>query len=300
MCFIFQAENVFLSVQGERRQRQQEMVSVQSQLKQINMDLDKVQRGDERYLKLLTGEHEILKEESKLAGQLHNFEATERQLFAELSSAVRESHEKERARSDRTKYWSIIGSIIGAMIGIFGTSINNYLRMRELRGLVKESTAGGEELQIVVGNVADTVHKQQNQMMAFIKDLKLMFGGDTASNWNLSESPSKSDDTGTPKSDDKSVVHLEVQTQNILKELHKQDELLQKELGNMKNILGVSQAEDKEGNVVYVGPQLEEILDSQNKNIEWKIKMNALWTITLIYGAFALTLPILYGIFKGG
>ena len=35
-------------------------------------------------------------------------------LFGCLIS-VRESHEKERARSERVKYWSIMGSIIGML-----------------------------------------------------------------------------------------------------------------------------------------------------------------------------------------
>ena len=34
-----------------------------------------------------------------------------------LSACLRESHEKERERGERTKYWSIFGSIIGAAIG---------------------------------------------------------------------------------------------------------------------------------------------------------------------------------------
>ena len=38
---------------------------------------------------------------------------------------VRDSHEKERAQAEKTKYWSIIGSIIGTCIGIVGTTIIN-------------------------------------------------------------------------------------------------------------------------------------------------------------------------------
>ena len=37
-------------------------------------------------------------------------------------------------------------SLVGAAIGIIGTSINNYLRMRELRGIVSGSAEGGQEL----------------------------------------------------------------------------------------------------------------------------------------------------------
>ena len=53
----------------------------------------------------------------------------------QLSNAVRNSHEKERAQAEKTKYWSVIGSVIGACIGIIGTTINNRMRMRELRSI---------------------------------------------------------------------------------------------------------------------------------------------------------------------
>ena len=266
------------------------MQGIQSQLKQISMDLDKVQRGDERYLKLLTQEHTIIKEETVLATQLENFEEEEKLLFSELSSAVRESHEKERARSDRTKYWSIIGSAIGAMIGILGTSINNYLRMRELRGLVQDSS--NEGIRLDVAKVSESVQSHHMQLLGYLQELKTMYGM-TPENPQPLE---KGDHSVNPSS----IANIEEQTQSIYRELQKQDDILQKELGEMKSILGITKAENSDGNVVYVGPELEGILESHNKNIETKIKMNALWTTTLIYGAFALTLPVLYGIFKGG
>lgn len=63
-------------------------------------------------------------------------ERDERDSFNMLSSRLKESQEKERARAERVKYWSIIGSIFGTVLGIFGSSINNELKMRELRKLV--------------------------------------------------------------------------------------------------------------------------------------------------------------------
>ena len=43
----------------------------------------------------------------------------ERTAFVQFSSAVRLSHEKERSRAERTKYWSIIGSVSGTILGMF-------------------------------------------------------------------------------------------------------------------------------------------------------------------------------------
>ena len=44
---------MFLQVQGERREKQHQLSAVHTKLKAINADLDKVQRGDERYLVLV-------------------------------------------------------------------------------------------------------------------------------------------------------------------------------------------------------------------------------------------------------
>lgn len=90
-----------------------------------------------RYLHLITQEHAILKEERKLNADFALMEREERDSFTMLSSCVKESHEKERAQAERTKYWSIIGSIIGTIIGIAGSSINNEFKMKELRKLVR-------------------------------------------------------------------------------------------------------------------------------------------------------------------
>jgi hypothetical protein len=50
-------------------------------------------------------EHQILKEERLLTENLHFLEKAERIRFSELSNTVRDSHEKERAQAEKTKYW---------------------------------------------------------------------------------------------------------------------------------------------------------------------------------------------------
>ena len=52
-------------------------------------------------------EHQILKEERILSEQLSSLEKTERTKFSHLSTALRDSHEKERAQAEKTKYWSV-------------------------------------------------------------------------------------------------------------------------------------------------------------------------------------------------
>lgn len=53
-----------------------------------------------------------------------------------FSAAVRESHEKERTRAERTKNWSIIGSVLGALIGVIGSTYVNRVRLQVSSGSV--------------------------------------------------------------------------------------------------------------------------------------------------------------------
>ena len=48
---------------------------------------------------------------------------------------------QERMRSENMKYWSMIGSLIGATIGFLGTSFNNYIRMNNIKYIVKISVS---------------------------------------------------------------------------------------------------------------------------------------------------------------
>lgn len=75
-------------------------------------------RGEDKYLSLITEEHNVLKEERALMEAFQNTEKRERLCFSKLSNAVRDSHEKERAQAEKTKYWSVIGSVIGTLLGI--------------------------------------------------------------------------------------------------------------------------------------------------------------------------------------
>lgn len=73
-------------------------------------------------------------EERRLRTAYENAEGSEREKFALFSAAVRESHEKERTRAERTKNWSIIGSVLGALIGVMGSTYINRVRLQVSSG----------------------------------------------------------------------------------------------------------------------------------------------------------------------
>ena len=114
---VKKAENDLMNTRRQVQATKLALYSVQERLRDVRQKLDRVPRDDERYLALATEEHKILVEEKKMKTEHESLEALERDQFALLSGAVRNSHEKERLRAERTKHWSVIGSIGGAALG---------------------------------------------------------------------------------------------------------------------------------------------------------------------------------------
>lgn len=138
---VVRSEKRFVETQDLRREAQARIGEIQKKVKDIHMELEKTHRGEDRYLVLVTQEHQVLKEERNLHDEFKLLEKKERECFSALSAAVRDSHEKERAQAEKTKYWGILGSAIGACLGVLGTMINNRMRMNELRKLVSQNSS---------------------------------------------------------------------------------------------------------------------------------------------------------------
>jgi hypothetical protein len=82
--------------------------------------MEKLSRSDDAYLEFFKTEHDLVKKEKFAQLELNKQDDIERELFSSLQIALRESQEKEKMRVERTKYWSIIGSVIGALAGMIG------------------------------------------------------------------------------------------------------------------------------------------------------------------------------------
>lgn len=167
---MLKAEEAFTEYQTKRREQQESIQNIQSRLQEIRYDLDKTSRTDDRYLELITAEHNLIKKEKLLSEDFKIIERIERDNFGRLSTSLRESHEKERERAEKTKYWSIIGSMVGALIGILGTTVNNRMRFRELKNIVTESADPGR-IQKVLN---DLLWKFKNKQVHMKKNQKLL------------------------------------------------------------------------------------------------------------------------------
>ncbi len=102
------------------------------------------QRRDLAAIQAVNDEEEsLLKLEQSHFFDLENCQQKERECFESLSDAIQESHEKERARTEQMKYYSRLGSLLGAVFGFLGS--NMFLR-REIR---RHNKSQGEKMETI-------------------------------------------------------------------------------------------------------------------------------------------------------
>lgn len=82
---VMRWEKKLSEAQLVRREKQSEINNLQSRLKEIHFDLDRTSRGEDKYLQLLTEEHQIIKKERELLNSFEGLETAEREAFHQLS-----------------------------------------------------------------------------------------------------------------------------------------------------------------------------------------------------------------------
>ncbi|XP_041458038.1 mitochondrial potassium channel-like [Lytechinus variegatus] len=270
---VTEVEKEFLKVREEVAEAGREVSGLQTKLHSLRGKLDRTPRDDPKFLELATEEHSMLQAETRLKEKFQKVEARERDTFSHLSNAVRESHEKQRAQEERTKYWSVIGSVIGTLIGIIGSSIVNQKRMHELRTLVSELSAGD------LGSGSS-----RQELAAIVQQLKESLGQGSDA---MQHPDVKNSMNHTLERHDEL---LSQQLKAIEKLMDERNRKLSDQIKGMRRMTDVGLVSDT--------GTFEELLSDTEQKLEWEMKMSTLSTVVFIYGAFALTLPILYSIFK--
>ncbi|KAI6180815.1 hypothetical protein M3Y98_00761900 [Aphelenchoides besseyi] len=270
---VISCESALSDAQQQRRQKQFELRKLQNRLKDIHGELDRTPRGSDRYLHLVTEEHGAIKQEQKLMDEFEQFEDREREAFHQLSNKVRVSHEKEREREERTKYWSITASLVGAILGIIGATISNEIRMRNIRAMIPQS----QDVRDVFNEIAQIMHKEQTQITEFIGEMKRIFRLDS------------------PKLATVELKEPNGQIDSTLKDIKKQNAEITKQLQELKRLTALDQSLSSDPNaVVYVGDDMEVLLRRTEENIESKMKLQTLVIVVLAYGIVGVAAPILY------
>ncbi|NXL47442.1 CCD51 protein, partial [Podilymbus podiceps] len=315
---VTEAENVFMVARGIVREARENVEAQQIKLKEIRDRLDRVSRDDTQYLELATLEHRLLQEEKRYRAAYLNAEESEREKFSLFSAAVRESHEKERTRAEKTKNWSIIGSVLGAIIGVLGSTYVNRVRLQELKVLVLEAQKGPINLQEAIKEQASSHYLQQQELSDVIADLKNVLQTRTSQEIKGGALLTREDRNDSIKIDSLLIplneqLNYTKQVSSCLGSLEQQFNSLQESIARMiSEMQGVklavqsrptergmprSSVEGK-GQASAVRDVILELCDTERR-LETQIKRNSIYSTALTCAMFAITLPVLYVILKG-
>ncbi|KAM4722070.1 mitochondrial potassium channel [Rhinophrynus dorsalis] len=311
---VAEAEKDFMVARGIVRESRESVESQQVKLKEVRDRLDRVSREDIQYLELATLEHKLLQEEKRLRASYVNAEECEREKFSLFSASVRESHEKERTRAERTKNWSIIGSVLGAVIGVMGSTYINRVRLQELKSLLLEAQKGPISLQEAIHEHASIHQSQQKDLGNLIISLRNMVPTASAPSH---EPPIKTASVGLVDpvlAAVKEHMSYSKETGQYLESLQQKYSSLEKSISRMatdvQNVKTRLSSQPAERVVIPPIPQGEhgqrdhlqsvilELAEAEQR-LGTHIDRNSIYSTALTCTVFALSLPVLYILLKG-
>lgn len=306
---VAEAEKVFMVSRGLVREAREGLEAQQTKLKEVRDRLDRVSREDNQYLELATLEHRMLQEEKRLRIAYLRAEDSEREKFSLFSAAVRESHEKERTRAERTKNWSLIGSVLGALIGVAGSTYVNRVRLQELKALLLEAQKGPVSLQEAIREQASSYSLQQKDLQDLMMDLKgLVHVGQGQGSGSPTGPSTRGKDTDGLSAALKEQLSLSQQVCSCLEGLREQLDGLEKTCSQMAGAVQLAKAPAhpgmagpgdgalpssllEHGSVILALSEMEQRLEAQaNRNT---ISSMLATCVTVL-----ATLPVLYMLFK--
>lgn len=118
---VLDAESGFVEITTQRKSIQDQIDALKNSVKGLRDKLESTPRQSDSYLDLITQEHKLLREQLTLEVQLSQLKEKEQMSLDNLSKLLRHSHELERLRQERSKYWQIISvslSLVGSFIAL--------------------------------------------------------------------------------------------------------------------------------------------------------------------------------------
>lgn len=298
------------------RQAHGSLEALQGRLKEVRDRLDRVSREEAHYLELATLEHKLLQEERRVRKEYENAEGLEREKFSLFSAAVRESHEKERTRAERTKNWSIFGSVLGALIGVMGSTYINRVRLQELKNLLLEAQKGPESLQEALQVQAGNHRSQQDELRMLIDSLRVALSDAfTQRNTTLKDKEGPTSDSPTvPLSAFKDLYIGRQKTESLLESLPPQLGQLEQGLGRVEGELLMvkkllesqpqREAQPERPERPERGDQWESeavlrSLEDTQRTLGEQIRTNTIYNAVFTYTATAITVSAFYFLLRG-
>lgn len=315
---VAEAEKDFMVARGIVREARESVETQQVKLKEIRDRLDRVSRDDVQYLELATLEHKLLQEEKRLRASYNHAEESEREKFALFSASVRESHEKERTRAERTKNWSIIGSVLGAVIGVMGSTYINRIRLQELKSLLLEAQKGPISLQEAIHEHASVHQNQQRDLGELILSLRNLVptvlppGQKTQTGGSAVPVTSSGSADQTLKAIKEHIIytketgkhleslqqqysHLEKSINKIATDVQSVNAKVSKRTTELPVIANIPRDESQEAPLQNV---ILELADTEQR-LGTQINRNSIYSTALTCTVVALTLPVMYVLLKG-
>lgn len=313
---VTEAEKSFMVARGMVREAHVSLEALQIRLKEVRDRLDRVSREEAHYLELATMEHKLLQEERRFKTAYENAEEGEREKFALFSAGVRESHEKERTRAERTKNWSVIGSVLGAIIGVMGSTYINRVRLQELKSLLLEAQKGPASLQEAIKVQADSHKIQQKELGGLIDALRVAVTNRTDEKpRSVAIATRSAIPSSKPSISEEAIKEILLHSQRVQSntdDLKPHMEQIRQSLGKMATELQVVKKSISDRLVgkpviqtkdtpllVCETESIIQGLDRSEKRLEAQINKYTLYNTILTCTAFALSMPVLYIVFKG-
>ena len=130
------------AIQNERTLLQIQISNIRSDITNIQTEIHEHKRGDRQYLELMKKEFEAIQHKNQLEEHYSILDRKERELFTHLQAKINMLHEKSKSH---TRQWGIISTIIGATLGIIGTSISAYYRNNDIRNIQRSNQTQMQE-----------------------------------------------------------------------------------------------------------------------------------------------------------
>lgn len=142
-------------IQIERTAVQLQIASARNDLTNLQTSLQEHKRGEPKYLEFMRREFEVIQQKNQLEENYSILDQKERELFSHLQAKINILHETSRTH---TRQWGIISTVIGALLGIIGTSISAYYRNKDIRK-IQESLQAQFQVQV------DQITKDTNEIV---------------------------------------------------------------------------------------------------------------------------------------
>ncbi|KAK5637937.1 hypothetical protein RI129_012232 [Pyrocoelia pectoralis] len=133
---VITLQEKLLDVQEKRREIGRQLADIRRKSNELQDQIHKVKRQEDlqRFLDLMKEETEILKQELEVTETFNGCDREEREIFTAFTNAVKDSHEKQRAQLEYTKYFGLILSLVGSFL----TFAYSTIRKQDLKKFIDE------------------------------------------------------------------------------------------------------------------------------------------------------------------